>query len=49
MSVNQEDLDVDFVLQHFNLWLFVNENMQPNNLNIESPRCAVLLHSLNSN
>ena len=26
MSVNQEDLDVDFVLQHFNLWLFVNEN-----------------------
>ena len=24
-SVNHEDLDVDFILQHFNLCLFVNE------------------------
>ena len=40
MSVNQEALDVDFVLQ---------QQKQPNNLNIESQGSAVLLHSLNSN
>ena len=40
MSVNQEALDVDFVLQ---------QQKQPNNLNIESQGSALLLHSLNSN
>ena len=40
MSVNQEALDLDFVLQ---------QQKQPNNLNIESQGSAVLLHSLNSN
>ena len=40
MSVNQEALDVDFVLQ---------QQKQPNNLNIESQGSAVLLHSLNGN
>ena len=40
MSVNQEALDVDFVLQ---------QQKQPNNLNIESQGSEVLLHSLNSN
>ena len=40
MSVNQEALDVDFVLQ---------QQKRPNNLNIESQGSAVLLHSLNSN
>ena len=40
MSVNQEALDVDFVLQ---------QQKQPNNLNIESQGSVVLLHSLNSN
>ena len=28
MSVNLEELDVDFVLQHFNLCLFVNEGIK---------------------
>ena len=28
MSVNLEELDVDFVLQHFNLCLFVKESIK---------------------
>ena len=40
MSVNQEALDVDFVIQ---------QQKQQNNLNIESLGSVVLLHSLKSN
>ena len=25
LSTLSEDLDIEFILQHFNLWLFVNE------------------------
>ena len=44
MSVNLEDLDVDFVLQHFILCLFVNEDDDETNCNLikEEDSCQCL-------
>ena len=45
-SINLEDLDFDFVLQHFKLCLFVNEGNEETNSNLieeDSSQCLKIL------